>query len=476
MQLWDKKDVFPFVKSTKSYLQKEIIRRSLTKNTIEPPRVKYWKHDICLKWLHDNAPHKREHSDILEKFDDLLEDMHEHYMECSGSNVANIWRQVRLYECILHSSLRILFRKRNDKKTRYELDARNSPNLPTTFYENVAMLFNSSEVLSSRNFSLEYGEPFQEKIYLRTPHSRYYVTKKSVKQHMTKVRGVFLDIKRCMKASGEGEGSLHGGSIRQFIKGHRGKKVVANGDATGYGFLAFVEENEMDNFLNVAPDSVSAGSSKSKSPKIGRFKKNQISLPSRKPRDNEDVMTFLRKMDRSIFLSDCKMKLDQTRFQISTEETSLLNHKNAIRSDRKDMREERKRLEEQGCSEYEIINDEDYQMACYNYSEGKKKMNKIVERIQKLEEEAENLEENYEKAKLNELDDTPRDGETHTKIDSTSKESFRNNDEKFGDDDGFEANVFSKVLFQPDEEQDAVSNDGSAPIDNLKIPREEHIE
>ena len=48
-----------------------------------------------------------------------------------------------------------------------------------------------------------------------------------------------------------------------------------------------------------------------------------------------------------------------------------------------------------------------------------------MERIQKLEEEAKNLEENYEKAKLNELDDTPRDGETHTTIDSTSKESFR---------------------------------------------------
>ena len=30
-QLWDKRDVFPFIKSTKSYLQKEIIRRSFTK-------------------------------------------------------------------------------------------------------------------------------------------------------------------------------------------------------------------------------------------------------------------------------------------------------------------------------------------------------------------------------------------------------------------------------------------------------------
>ena len=285
-----------------------------------------------------------------------------------------------------------------------------------------------------------------------------------------------MDIKCCINASGQGEGSFRGGSICQFIKAHRGKKVVANGDATGYGFLAFVEENEMDNFLNVAPDSVSAGSSKSKSPKIGRFKNNLISLPKKKPRNNEDVMTFLRKMDRSIILTDCKMKLDQTRFQISTEETSLLNHKNSIRSDRKDMREERKRLEEQGCSEYEVINDEDYQMACYNYSEGKKKMNKIMERIQKLEQEAENLEENYEKAKLNELDDTQRDGETHTTIDSTSKESFRNTDEKFGDDDAFEENHFSKVLFQPDEEHDALSNDGSAPIDTLKIPREEHIE
>ena len=72
-----------------------------------------------------------------------------------------------------------------------EIDARNSPNLPKTYYENVAILFNSSEVLSSRNFSLEYGEPFQQKVDLRPPHSRYHVTGESVKQHMIKVRGFF---------------------------------------------------------------------------------------------------------------------------------------------------------------------------------------------------------------------------------------------------------------------------------------------
>ena len=67
-------------------------------------------------------------------------------------------------------------------------------------------------------------------------------------------------------------------------------------------------------------------------------------------------------------------------------------------------------------------------------------------------------------------------GETHTTMDSTSKKSVESSDEKDGYDDGFEDNLFSKVLFQQHEEHDTRSNNGSAPFDSLNIPREEQIE
>ena len=84
-------------------------------------------------------------------------------------------RLLRFYECMLHPTLRNAFLTRNDQKTFYELDARNSEKPPDDYYTLVADMYNSSIVLHSRVLNVEYGEPFHVITELRqpTPEHRY---------------------------------------------------------------------------------------------------------------------------------------------------------------------------------------------------------------------------------------------------------------------------------------------------------------
>ena len=120
---------------------------------------------------------------------------------------------------------------------------------------------------------------------------------------------------------------------------YRGKKrVVANGVATGYGFLRFKQEGIFDNFVSMANESVA--SSMGNTPRIGGSGKRGTASPSSGSRkknypgsndaDSNERLNLLVRMSDNFTLEGRKFGIDQLRNQINNEETSLLNHKQSL--------------------------------------------------------------------------------------------------------------------------------------------------
>ena len=159
--------VNPASNRAKPVLFEEIVRRHLITEKEMKVRIKYWTIKQCAAWLKANPPPEDEHGTIFDFLEEWKTLVQNHYLDNSGGTLAATLRLCRLYECILHPSLRAAFMKRNQQKPAYMIDARNSRKLPPDFWTQVATLANSDVVLHTRVFDVEYGEPFHVVIELR---------------------------------------------------------------------------------------------------------------------------------------------------------------------------------------------------------------------------------------------------------------------------------------------------------------------
>ena len=170
---------------------------------------------------------------------------------------------------------------------------------------------------------------------------------------------------------------------------------MANGSATAYAFLAFQQDGKLDNFMAVAP--VSVGVTMASTPKIAlrnhggsgkRGSEVSSTTSSKKGKtglsqgSGDPRLDLLVRMNVKTDLADKRFTIDQLRHQISTEDTSLLNHQEAMRKCRKEVRLEKKEMEEGGNS-----NDQYYRQAVEKYEEAMKSVTKISRRIETLHEE-----------------------------------------------------------------------------------------
>ena len=322
-QLFDKSKVLTNLKSAKPYLQKEVIRRSKLSGNTSHPAVKNWTCDKLIKWLKEHPPPESEHDDINESFDKLKEIMDDHYQVMSGSSDANTWRLVRLWECILHTSLRDDYKKRNDQHPAHVICARNSSQLPKTYWEKVADMYNSATVISSRKLSTEYGEPFQESVQLKQPLKKKYMTGESVKNFMNKQRGAFITIHKNINLSGNGSGSHTGNEVKDFTSSRRNKRAIANGPATGYGYIAVEQEGIFDDYLSIAREDV--GATMGKTPRINGSngnkrgstgKSDDSNKKSKSDHGGQGAYNLLAKMNSAMSLEMKKSELDQIRYQV----------------------------------------------------------------------------------------------------------------------------------------------------------------
>jgi len=161
-------------------------------------------------------------------------------------------------EGMFHHTIINDFKKRYKQKKAYIIDAKNSSLLPKTYYEKAADLINSEEILKSVDMSLDYGHPFCEEYDLPPLTEEHRVTAESIKEKLVKLKGAILLIEDNLKASGEGEGSLRGNTVKDFTNGPRAKGKLANGDATGYTYIRLKELELFDHFVCVSPTTVAA--------------------------------------------------------------------------------------------------------------------------------------------------------------------------------------------------------------------------
>ena len=156
-------------------------------------------------------------------------------------------------------------------------------------------------------------------------------------------------------------------------------------------------------------------------------------------------MDLLVRMDMKTNLADKRFTIDQLRHQISTEDTSLLNHQEAMRKCRKEVRLEKKEMEEGGNSD-----DQYYRQAVEEYEEAMKSVTKISRRIETLHEELHLCKKEYDAHKA--APDEPEDANDNS-----------------GDDDGTKKQ-------RDDEDMISISsNDGSMDLSESEIPREEQV-
>ena len=474
---YNKSEIDPTTRGngTKDRLLKEQIRRAKVCNLEEKKYPQHSNKPIkhIITWLKNNPPPVSEHEYIKESYEKIIKELEAHIYEKSGSKDANMWRLVRLIECMLHASLRQGFLQRNRQLSRHELDGRNSPDAPKSYYENVADLHNSDEVITSTVFSDDYGEPFHEPKQLLPVPNEHHVTGQSVKESMSTFKSSILCINANIGKSGQGEGSHDNtDTIKGFVRNPRmtaGKKkaVGANGDAMSYLLLRLEQEKITAEFLSVADGKVAAtmkhtpridtGSSKK-----GRGRKRKGSSATKNDKNDSTSQNLLQRIDRmekKQMLEDMAQSIQMLQQQITAEETSLLSHSQKLGEFMQACLPFKLRIRSGELTEEDVDEWEIYEVHNGNVQETKKTREDIKVRINTLNAELDSAKEKYEDAKKEATKAEEDSGEIH------------NADEEEEIDEEYN-------LLDSDDDEDIFavgSNDGSATLDDNNVPGVEII-
>eukprot|EP00977_Amphora_coffeiformis_P017828 scaffold5960_cov141-Amphora_coffeaeformis.AAC.1 len=141
-------------------LQNEVKRRS--KDIANPPRPNHWDVNTCMDWLKSN-PITAE-NDLLfikneaSRIRTMVEDANHESALNDALTQAGQWQGpvpvLRLAHCLNEDDIKPAYLRRNDARTRRELDGRNSADRPLTAYEMIAnkwndVTFNPSSVITN---------------------------------------------------------------------------------------------------------------------------------------------------------------------------------------------------------------------------------------------------------------------------------------------------------------------------------------
>ena len=141
-QMFNKSDIYPRKSQAKKFLMKELARRNIL-NGGPVMKMKKWDVKRLVNELEGTPPNDEDVQHIRKEWNVLKDEMRDYYHQHSGHPDVVIFRHVRMTECILHPTLRTKFIRRNNQLARHEICGRNSPKAPTSYYDDVAALFNS---------------------------------------------------------------------------------------------------------------------------------------------------------------------------------------------------------------------------------------------------------------------------------------------------------------------------------------------
>ena len=213
-----------------------------------------------------------------------------------------------------------------------------------------------------------------------------------------------MSIRSGINASGNGEGSISGNKVKDFVtkprKSRKGK-VVAHGDATGYRFLRLHEENKLADYLSATPDGIAATMNNiptignAGSTKRAQTPGSKSSSSAKKSRQTGhakssigEAVNLIAKMSRRQSVSELNDNIASLRLQVTAEETSLLLHQEEVGPFGLTYFEWKQKVDSgevvEGTEEYEMVD-----LHRFNYTNCKDRINKILERIKSIHEELE---------------------------------------------------------------------------------------
>lgn len=201
------------VKPRKKDLQSEVKRRS--ENEINPPRPNNWDVNTCMEWLklhpvtaNADLSFIKEESSRIQKI--LDEANREAAMNESLTRVGQ-WRGpvpiLRLAHCLIEDDIKTSFLRRNDARSRRELDGRNSADRPLNAYELIAAKWNDP-TFNPRSLILNCHPDFEASIDIS--HGAVVdladATAAKVEDLLTTVRTLLIRLITDWERSGQGEG------------------------------------------------------------------------------------------------------------------------------------------------------------------------------------------------------------------------------------------------------------------------------
>jgi hypothetical protein len=140
------------------------------------------------------------------------QELRDHFLFTSNSTEADFYKQLRLCEACVHVSLLEDFKQRNRQLLAHEIG-----NAPPSYYDKVANLDNSEDILYTINMGTDYGEPFHEVIVLK-PHGGPKTTGYDVKQHVYDMKRPFNWIMESILASGNGRNDPPCSEVKDFCQ------------------------------------------------------------------------------------------------------------------------------------------------------------------------------------------------------------------------------------------------------------------
>jgi len=124
-------------------LRKEIVRRGTFLD--KPPRPKAWKKTECIHWLLGNCANGDDLTYAQEMIHAYIHKYKDSIKRLDDSLNLNEIKLYRLYEAFFLEEHMDAFYKRNDSMNRAQLDARNSEQMPLSYYEMVSVKYNTED-------------------------------------------------------------------------------------------------------------------------------------------------------------------------------------------------------------------------------------------------------------------------------------------------------------------------------------------
>eukprot|EP00977_Amphora_coffeiformis_P003886 scaffold770_cov76-Amphora_coffeaeformis.AAC.1 len=213
------------IKPRKKDLQDEVKRRS--KDMAIPPRPNNWDVNSCLDWLKAHPLNEEDDLSFLDKertrLERVLQAAAQEADVSANLTRAGQWRgpvpALRLAHCLIEDDIKTVFLRRNDARTRRDLDDRNSETRDPTAYEMIASKwndasFNPQSVITSCHSDFEVPIDLSHQAVSNLAKA----TQEKVEDFLTTIRTQLIRLISDWERSGQGEGG-HVSLLGEDIEG-----------------------------------------------------------------------------------------------------------------------------------------------------------------------------------------------------------------------------------------------------------------